>query len=57
MSLSGIERAIEHYAKAAGKPLSPHWKRELGEVDLGEGPEALATIATTLGWESLRQVR
>ncbi|MFB0610810.1 ATP-binding cassette domain-containing protein [Aurantiacibacter poecillastricola] len=56
MSDGSVERAIANYARATGKPLSPHWNAELREVELAEGVDALAGLLATLGWEPARRI-
>ena len=56
MSDGSVERAVENYARATGKPLSPHWNVELREVELAEGEDALAGAIATLGWEPARRI-
>ena len=43
-------RAVEVYARADAKPLSPHWKAELREVELADGVDGLVSLAAALGW-------
>ncbi len=56
MSDGSAERAVENYAKATGKPLSPHWKLELREVELAEGIDALPGLIAVIGWEPARRI-
>ncbi|MXO90852.1 ATP-binding cassette domain-containing protein [Altererythrobacter aquaemixtae] len=56
MSDTFIERAIERYAKATGKPLSPHWNEELREVSMPEGVDALAALVGVLGWAPAKRI-
>lgn len=56
MSEHSVERAIEIYARACAKPLSPHWKAELREVELPEGVDALAGLIGVVGWEPARRL-
>jgi ATP-binding cassette subfamily C protein LapB len=54
--IGAIERAIETYARATGKPLSPHWNGELREHQLAEGIDALAGLCGVLGWQPPRRI-
>lgn len=56
MSNGSVERAIANYARATGKPLSPHWNAELQDVQLPEGEDALAGLLGVLGWEPARRL-
>ena len=51
MNDGSVERAIEHYARGTGTPLSPHWGEELSEVELPEGGGALAALLDALAWD------
>jgi ATP-binding cassette subfamily C protein LapB len=48
------ERAIENYARATGKSLSPHWNDELRNVELSAGSEALPALLDVLAWQPAR---
>ena len=56
MTTGSVERAIERYARAAGKQLSPQWNDELREVTLADGGHALDDVTTRLGWNPVQQV-
>lgn len=57
MSIGGsIERAVEVYARAMAKPLSPHWNAELREQEVAEGIDALAGLCGVLGWSPPRRL-
>ncbi|WP_340589217.1 ATP-binding cassette domain-containing protein [Erythrobacter alti] len=56
MTDGSAERAVENYARATGKPLSPHWNLELREVDLADGIDALPGLIAVLGWEPARRI-
>jgi ATP-binding cassette subfamily C protein LapB len=51
-----VIRAVEAYARASAKPLSPHWKAELREVELADGVDALGGLAGVLGWPPPRRI-
>lgn len=52
MSTSGsVEDAIRAYARATGKPISPHWNDDLGDAQLDDGTSALSNLAAALGWQ------
>lgn len=51
-----VIRAVETYARATARPLSPHWKAELREVELADGIDALAGLAAALGWPPPRRI-
>lgn len=48
--VGSIILALETYARIDAKPLSPHWKAELREVELADHVSALAELAKVLGW-------
>ncbi len=56
-STGGVIEAVETYARATAKPLSPHWKAELREVGLADGVDALAGLAGVLGWSPPRRIQ
>ena len=56
MSDGSVERAIENYARATGKPISPHWNAELQDVYLPDGVDALASLLGVIGWSPARRI-
>ncbi|MCP5397076.1 MAG: ATP-binding cassette domain-containing protein [Sphingomonadaceae bacterium] len=56
MSETSLIRAIERYARATGKPLSPQWREELREIELPEDASGLTVLTAALGWHSARRV-
>lgn len=56
MNDGNVESAVANYARATGKPLSPHWNTELREVELAEGEDALSGLIAVLGWEPARRI-
>ncbi|MCB2087202.1 MAG: ATP-binding cassette domain-containing protein [Sphingomonadaceae bacterium] len=56
MSDSSLITAIERYARATDKPLSPQWRGELRGTELPGDSAGLAVLTAALGWPTPRAV-
>ena len=56
MNDGSAETAVKNFARATGKPLSPHWNVELQDVYLPDGVDALPSLLGAIGWEPARRI-
>lgn len=56
MSDGTAESAVRLFARAAGKPLSPHWNAQLRHENLPDGVAALPALTGLVGWVPARRI-